>query len=64
MNLKSLLTPCLILDEAKLQNNVDRMTAKIKSLGGDLRPHVKTSKLPTGVSSRETMANRSKWESR
>ncbi|MEE9375020.1 MAG: DSD1 family PLP-dependent enzyme [Rhizobiaceae bacterium] len=37
-------TPCLLLDEAKLQNNVRRLRQKAKALGVELRPHLKTGK--------------------
>ena len=37
-------TPALVLDKSKLSANISRMTDHIKSLGVNLRPHVKTSK--------------------
>ncbi|MEE9314151.1 MAG: DSD1 family PLP-dependent enzyme [Rhizobiaceae bacterium] len=37
-------TPCLILDEVRLQKNVLRLRQKAKSLGVELRPHLKTGK--------------------
>lgn len=37
-------TPCLLLDEAKLLQNVSRLRQKAKSLGVQLRPHLKTGK--------------------
>ena len=40
----ALVTPCLLLDEAKLQKNVFRLRQKAKSLGVQLRPHLKTGK--------------------
>ena len=39
-----LLTPCAIVDRRKLGANVDRMRKRVRSLGVDLRPHVKTAK--------------------
>ena len=44
MDLHSIDTPSLILDEPKMQRNIDRMAQKAKSLGITLRPHLKTSK--------------------
>jgi D-serine deaminase-like pyridoxal phosphate-dependent protein len=38
------LTPRLILDEARLDANIERMAARVRALGGVLRPHVKTHK--------------------
>lgn len=40
----NILTPALILDRNKLDTNIDRMTNRFKSLGVNLRPHLKTSK--------------------
>ena len=37
-------TPALVLDVAKLERNVARLTARLESLGVGLRPHVKTAK--------------------
>jgi D-serine deaminase-like pyridoxal phosphate-dependent protein len=37
-------TPCLLLDHARLERNVARLTAHLGALGVPLRPHVKTSK--------------------
>ncbi len=42
--LEDLQTPCLILDEAKLRANVDRMRAHLAKLGVAFRPHLKTAK--------------------
>lgn len=39
-----LFTPCAIVDRRKLGANVDGMRKRVRSLGVDLRPHVKTSK--------------------
>lgn len=44
MDLHSIDTPSLIIDEPKMQRNIDRMAEKAKSLGITLRPHLKTSK--------------------
>lgn len=44
MNLLTVDTPALILDEAKMNANIERMSNKMKSLGVSLRPHLKTSK--------------------
>ena len=44
MDLHSIDTPSLIIDEPKMQRNIDRMADKAKSLGITLRPHLKTSK--------------------
>jgi D-serine deaminase-like pyridoxal phosphate-dependent protein len=43
-SLSSLPTPCLVLDEAKMQNNLARMKAQLARLGVRARPHVKTCK--------------------
>jgi D-serine deaminase-like pyridoxal phosphate-dependent protein len=37
-------TPALILDEARMQRNIDRLAAHIAAKGGVLRPHLKTVK--------------------
>ena len=42
--LSSLETPVLLLDEAQMQRNIDRMAARMDQLGVRLRPHAKTSK--------------------
>ncbi len=44
MKLSQLETPCLVLDEVKLARNVERMRARLDSLGVALRPHLKTAK--------------------
>lgn len=44
MKLSQLETPCLVLDEAKLERNVARMHAHLDALGVSLRPHLKTAK--------------------
>lgn len=42
--LESIETPALLLDEALLHANVQRMAARMRQLGVALRPHVKTAK--------------------
>jgi D-serine deaminase-like pyridoxal phosphate-dependent protein len=42
--LDALQTPCLLLDEARLRANVDRMKAHLAGLGVGFRPHLKTAK--------------------
>lgn len=37
-------TPCLLLDEAKMARNIDRLARHAEGLGVTLRPHVKTCK--------------------
>ena len=37
-------TPCLVLDEARMQRNIARLRAKMAALGVSLRPHLKTPK--------------------
>jgi D-serine deaminase-like pyridoxal phosphate-dependent protein len=44
VNLHTLDTPALILDEAKMDANIARMRDKAQALGVTLRPHLKTSK--------------------
>ena len=39
-------TPCLVVDEAILHQNIAEMAALAKSLGVALRPHIKTHKTP------------------
>ncbi len=39
-----LTTPCLLLDEAKLNRNVARLAGRAQALGVTLRPHMKTGK--------------------
>lgn len=40
----ALQTPCLLLDEAKMTRNIDRLAARARALGVTLRPHLKTAK--------------------
>jgi D-serine deaminase-like pyridoxal phosphate-dependent protein len=42
--LETLETPALLLDEARMQRNVERMQSRMNQLGVAFRPHVKTSK--------------------
>ncbi|WP_245239007.1 DSD1 family PLP-dependent enzyme [Methylobacterium platani] len=42
--LDTLATPCLLLDEARLRTNAERMRAHLAGLGVALRPHLKTAK--------------------
>ncbi len=44
MDITSLESPCLLLDKAKLENNLTRMTAYLADRGVPLRLHVKTAK--------------------
>jgi D-serine deaminase-like pyridoxal phosphate-dependent protein len=44
MRLHELPTPCLVLDEARMDRNIGRMRAKLASLGVAARPHLKTAK--------------------
>lgn len=42
--LDQLETPALLLDEARMQRNIDRMRSRLQRLGVSFRPHVKTNK--------------------
>jgi len=44
MQLNDLDTPCLVLDELRMQDNIARMQGHLDALGVSFRPHVKTSK--------------------
>ena len=44
MDLTTLPTPAALLDEARLQHNIERMQSRVDALGVRLRPHVKTAK--------------------
>ena len=44
MDLSQINTPALILDRAALARNLDRMSERARTLGVDLRPHLKTAK--------------------
>jgi D-serine deaminase-like pyridoxal phosphate-dependent protein len=37
-------TPCLLVDEARMKRNIDRLSKHAASLGVSLRPHLKTTK--------------------
>lgn len=43
-SLEGLETPALLLDEARMQRNVERMRSRMRGLGVAFRPHVKTCK--------------------
>ena len=43
-SLNALPTPCLLVDEARMQANIDAMNAQLQRLGVPLRPHLKTCK--------------------
>jgi D-serine deaminase-like pyridoxal phosphate-dependent protein len=42
--LRQLETPALLLDETRMDRNIERMRARMRALGVSFRPHVKTSK--------------------
>jgi len=44
MNLHSLETPCLLLDRAILESNIERLQRRLAGAGVPLRPHLKTTK--------------------
>ena len=44
MTLHDLQTPCLILDKARMDRNIDRLRRHLDGLGVALRPHLKTGK--------------------
>jgi D-serine deaminase-like pyridoxal phosphate-dependent protein len=44
MDLRTIKTPSLVLDVERVRRNAARMSARVKSLGARLRPHVKTHK--------------------
>lgn len=44
MKLADLETPALILDRSRLEANIARMSDRVRRLGVDLRPHLKTAK--------------------
>src|ERR1700753_3585467 len=47
MRIDELPTPCLLLEEGKLDRNLERMRGRVREVGGEgvrLRPHVKTAK--------------------
>ena len=44
MNLQTIKTPSLVLDVGRVRRNAEAMSARIRTLGASLRPHVKTHK--------------------
>lgn len=44
MNLATLQTPCLLVDESKMTRNIERLTSRLRKLGVTFRPHLKTAK--------------------
>lgn len=46
MNFSSLQTPCVLVDQARVERNVERMQAAATAHGKRLRPHAKTHKSP------------------
>jgi D-serine deaminase-like pyridoxal phosphate-dependent protein len=44
MRLTDLVTPALLLERSRLEQNIERMRARLERLGVPLRPHVKTAK--------------------
>ncbi len=44
MNLQDLSTPCLVLDQGRLETNIEAMRSRLRGMGVALRPHGKTSK--------------------
>jgi D-serine deaminase-like pyridoxal phosphate-dependent protein len=49
VDLSDLETPVLLLDETRMQHNIERMQSHLNGLGVRFRPHVKTSKCPLVV---------------
>src|SRR5262245_38597372 len=46
MHVSELLTPCVLVDRARVQRNIDRVQGLADAAGARLRPHVKTHKSP------------------
>ena len=44
MNISTLPTPTALVDERRMQHNIQRMQSRVSDLGARLRPHVKTAK--------------------
>src|SRR5687767_1712721 len=44
MELQACKTPSLVLDAGRVRRNAERMSARVRELGAELRPHVKTHK--------------------
>ena len=42
--LRDLPTPCLVLEQGRMQRNIARMADRSRALGVQLRPHLKTCK--------------------
>jgi D-serine deaminase-like pyridoxal phosphate-dependent protein len=42
--LQQLQTPCLVLDETRMSRNIERLQGRLRRLGAQLNPHLKTSK--------------------
>ena len=42
--LQDLETPCAVLDEARMQRNIERLQRRLRELGVGFRPHLKTAK--------------------
>ena len=61
-------TPYLLLDTARLDRNLARMSARAKALGVRLRPHMKTTKSvevgQRGISPNQGRGSRSMMQSR
>jgi D-serine deaminase-like pyridoxal phosphate-dependent protein len=49
LNSTDLETPLLLLDEQRMQHNIERMQSRMTALGVRFRPHAKTSKCPEVV---------------
>ena len=49
LNSPDLETPLLLLDERRMQHNIERMQSRMTALGVRFRPHAKTSKCPDVV---------------
>src|SRR5689334_14816963 len=43
-SIDQLQTPCLVVDEARMTRNIDRLRTRLDRLGPTLRPHLKTCK--------------------
>lgn len=44
MRIEALETPCLVLDEARMTRNLERLATRLRTLGVAARPHLKTCK--------------------
>ena len=54
---QDLTTPCLLLDEARLDSNIQRLETRLRNLGVCLRPHMKTTKSVDVFRKIEVMGN-------